>query len=563
MVRPTDTQRKIGKTSADQMAGAIRLVIEEKMSIREAARETNIAFQTLHRYVKKAKLNPEGNIRTNPHYDVRKIFTAKQEQDLAEYLEQCSAMAYGLSTKEVRKLAYEMALINNLKMPDSWKKYESAGKDWLRGFLHRNGNLSIRTPEACSLSRLTSFNKHNIDMFFDNLKKVYERLPQLSDGSRTYNFDETGLTTVQKPKKVVAKKGVKQLNKCSSAERGQLITAVVFISGIGTFIPPVLIFPRKNFKQHMVTGAPAGTLGLASPSGWMVTELFPEVLNHFIKYTGSSKENPTLLICDNHESHISITALNIAKENGVTILTIPPHTSHKIQPLDVSVYGPLKAYYNEAVDNWLLAHPGIPLTIYQVAECFGKALSKAVTPSNIIAGFKKSGIFPLDRDVFTESDFLTSSVTDRPQSDVLRPSAHLNVEEIASTSEEPISTNIPTTSKDTVANKPQEENIFISPKAFKGYPKALPRKQTTKGRKRGKTAIMTDTPEKTLIAELALQRELKKQKEMERKKQKVTKDLFSTNNKQLRRNAKINESSESSNGESDSEVRHIMLFNSL
>lgn len=315
----------------------------------------------------------------------------------------------------------------------------------------------------------------------------------------------------------------------------------------------------------MLSGAPAGTLGLASPSGWMTTELFPEVLNHFIKYTSSSKENPTLVICDNHKSHISITALNIAKENGVTLLTIPPHTSHKTQPLDVSIYGPLKAYYNEAVDNWLLAHPGIPLTIYQVAECFGKALPKAVTPSNIIAGFKKSGIFPLNKDVFTDSDFLTSSVTDRSQSpsfhaDVLRPSTHLDVPEPASISEETICTNAPTTSTETVANMPQEENIFISPKAFRGYPKALPRKQTAQGRKRGKSAIMTDTPEKMLIAELSLQRELKKQKEIERKKQKVTKDLFSKNNKQIRRNAKSKESSESSNEESDSEVRHIKLF---
>lgn len=145
----------------------------------------------------------------------------------------------------------------------------------------------------------------------------------------------------------------------------------------------------------------------------------------------------------------------------------------------------------------------------------------------------------------------------------MRPSAYLDVPEIASISEEPISTNVPTTCKETVANMSQEENIFVSPKAFRGYPKALPRKQTAQGRKQGKSAIMTDTPEKTLIAELSLQRELKKQKEIERKKQKVTKDLFSMNNKQLRRNTKSKESSESANEELDSEVRHIQLFKSL
>lgn len=32
-------------------------------------------------------------------------------------------------------------------------------------------------------------------------------------------------------------------------------------------------------------------------------------------------KNPSLLIMDNHELHLSIEALDLAKENGVTILT--------------------------------------------------------------------------------------------------------------------------------------------------------------------------------------------------------------------------------------------------
>ncbi|KAK4871440.1 hypothetical protein RN001_016455 [Aquatica leii] len=36
-----------------------------------------------------------------------------------------------------------------------------------------------------------------------------------------------------------------------------------------------MVFPMKNFKHHMLNGAPPGTLGLATPSGWMNGELFP------------------------------------------------------------------------------------------------------------------------------------------------------------------------------------------------------------------------------------------------------------------------------------------------
>lgn len=116
----------------------------------------------------------------------------------------------------------------------------------------------------------------------------------------------------------------------------------------------------------------------------MNSDLFAEVMAHFVKYTMSSKENPTLLIFDNHESHLSVKALDIAKENGVIILTLPPHSSHKLQPLDISVFGPFKRFYNDAIQSHLLSHPGTPISIYDVAHCVAIAHERAATPNNSI-----------------------------------------------------------------------------------------------------------------------------------------------------------------------------------
>jgi hypothetical protein len=150
-------------------------------------------------------------------------------------------------------------------------------------------------------------------------------------------------TTVHKPKKIVAQKGVKQVNTCSSGERGILVTTCCIVSASGNTIPPVMVFPRKKLNHRMTAGAPTGTLGLVSDSGWMNRELFPAVIRHFVHHTSSSLANPSLLIMDNHDSHLATEALKIAKENGVVILTLPPHTSNKTQPLDVSVYSAFKA----------------------------------------------------------------------------------------------------------------------------------------------------------------------------------------------------------------------------
>lgn len=110
------------------------------------------------------------------------------------------------------------------------------------------------------------------------------------------------------------------MNKCTSGERWQNVTTCCIINALGTALPPVMVFPRKNFKTHIINGAPHGTLGLATTSGWMCSEIFPQVIDHFVKFTLLSKINPTLLILDNHESHISLATIDKARENVITIL---------------------------------------------------------------------------------------------------------------------------------------------------------------------------------------------------------------------------------------------------
>lgn len=74
---------------------------------------------------------------------------------------------------------------------------------------HLNSNLSLRSPVPTSLGRIISFNKHNVDEFFDNLQSLYKKCK--FDGNSVWNVDETGrgVTTEQKTKKIIAEKGKK------------------------------------------------------------------------------------------------------------------------------------------------------------------------------------------------------------------------------------------------------------------------------------------------------------------------------------------------------------------
>ncbi|KAJ8019461.1 hypothetical protein HOLleu_41073 [Holothuria leucospilota] len=249
MPRQYKRHTDMGLVPGEAMLEAVELVINgEGMSIRKVAKDKGISKSALARYVK--KYQADKNCKLAPNYKHSQIFNPVQEADLAKYLTKCSQMFHGLTPKNTRKLAYEIAVQNNMRIPEKWHENQMAGCDWMSGFLKRHSELSIRNPEATSLARATSFKRHNINAYFDLLEQT------IKDGQFTgrhiFNLDETGFTTVQKVPKVIAKKGSKQVGQVTSQERGQLVTVCGIVGATGIALPPVFVFPRKNFRDIML-----------------------------------------------------------------------------------------------------------------------------------------------------------------------------------------------------------------------------------------------------------------------------------------------------------------------
>ncbi|GLV33318.1 hypothetical protein CBL_11757 [Carabus blaptoides fortunei] len=176
------------------------------------------------------------------HGSKTQVFTEVQEQELVAYILDMESRMYGLTNRDLRSIAYELASRNGLTHPYS-RETELVGKNWLLGF---------QPGKTC---------------------------------------------------KILAKRGKKPVGRVVSAERGVSTMAVICMSADGSYVPPMLIFSRKRMKEELKYGAPPGTTLVCNDSGWMNLDVFAEWFDHILHHVKPTAEDSALLILDGHLSY--------------------------------------------------------------------------------------------------------------------------------------------------------------------------------------------------------------------------------------------------------------------
>ncbi|XP_023934569.1 uncharacterized protein LOC112043401 [Bicyclus anynana] len=254
--RTTDRQ----SWSEESMRKAIEAVRSNRMGWLLASKTFGVPQATLRRHASNSNKTLESSAKGLGFW--KATFTPELEKKMVEHLKLLESRLFGLTRTSVQELAFELAEKNGFAHKFNPQK-RKAGQEWLEGFLRRNKDISLRKPEATSAARAQAFNRPQVKKFFEIYGLLLES--EKIGPHRIYNTDESSLSTVQKPHKILASTGRKQVGVITSAERGTNTTVVCCVNAIGTFVPPMMIFSRKNMKKELVDEAPPGTLGVAQP----------------------------------------------------------------------------------------------------------------------------------------------------------------------------------------------------------------------------------------------------------------------------------------------------------
>ncbi|RPA98633.1 CENP-B protein [Choiromyces venosus 120613-1] len=134
----------------------------------------------------------------------------------------------------------------------------------------------------------------------------------------------------------------------------EFITVIEGICADGTALDPTLILKAEEFVAEWfkkVKGVPENILFGHSHNGWTDEKMAKEFLRRNFGSESISVQKAAgqyqLLFFDGHSSHVNTGFLEFCISQKIIPYCLPPHTTHCLQPLDVSVFSPYKHQYQK------------------------------------------------------------------------------------------------------------------------------------------------------------------------------------------------------------------------
>ena len=311
--------------------------------------------------------------------------TPEEEQTIEDWIIRLHDWGWPPKVHQTRHLANELLRLKGCK--------DGVGPNWAQRFLSRHPNIKSAWIPPLEKERANAEDPVIIQGWFDKYSEIKEEKNILEED--IYNMDEKGfmIGEIGKQKALVPTKApISSMTKPGNREWVSLIECVGMN---GRKLTPWYLFKGKLQKKSWREVLREGDI-VCTENGYTDNEIGMEwVKRVFDKQTEWTRKGDwRMLIVDGHASHITNEVIEYALQHKIAIMCLPPHTTHKLQPLDVSVFRPLADAYKSAVQRTSCLGAGYDINKDDFIELYQEARYTAITTSNIASGWKKTGLLP-------------------------------------------------------------------------------------------------------------------------------------------------------------------------
>ena len=368
---PAKRRRKTGLWSDDQLQRAMQAV-EGGMRIQTAADLYKIPASSLRDHLFGVTIGRKRGGKC--------VLTGEEEQLVVNWIVRLQELGHPITTAALRMKVAEICEDRETPFTGG-----IPGRGWLRWWRRRHPELTLRVAQGLETSRARGLSEENVRSFYENLKHLYDSNAYSPD--RVWNCDETRAQAGRNGGALVlARRGVRAVHQVMPDER-EWLSVLVCVNALGVAIPSFYIFRGKRFRRNYIERCESGATMAMQPRAWMTSFLFSKWISHFVKSVeplgGVSQDRRHLLIFDGHVSHVSIDTVQEARRQGIDLITLPSHTSHAMQPLDVSLFKPFKVAFKAYRDYWTYRFAGASARKENLAQWVSLALRRALTVENI------------------------------------------------------------------------------------------------------------------------------------------------------------------------------------
>jgi len=315
-----------------------------------------------------------------------------EEKALADWIKRMEGWGFPPMVWRVRQMADELLKdrgINN-----------GVGINWVSKFLSRQPDLTERWSKSIDKDRISGLNWTNTWFWFwfnllDATLKKYNIQPE-----DIWNLDEKGFAMGKAGSvKVVCQKSTLQAHMAEPGNR-EWATILECISAAGKILSAFVIFKAKvqkeSWQNELTTGS--GNSVCLSENGWTNNDLCFEWFKRIFEPQSRKHQKGEfrLLIVDGHASHVCSNVIQFCQDHQIVLLCLPSHTTHALQPLDVSYFGPLAQRYRNAMLRFTTLGRSYTISKEDFLILLQRCRDETAKESTIKGAFKKTGIYPYD-----------------------------------------------------------------------------------------------------------------------------------------------------------------------